>query len=143
MAGATFWYKPDFYDIINSNDFYKIKGYNGKKISKYQIEILHDKDKEFLKNAINNPTEYLDDEMTKIKPIVIITHHPPDSELDNHGNSITNSDDLLSEANYWLFGHTHEAINIKIRDCQLYNNPLGYPRELEQNFTFIFEISDE
>lgn len=140
LAGATFWYKPNTVDTFISNDYNKIKGYGGKKISKNLIEILHDEDKAFLEMTLNKPVEYLDDNMTMIKPIVIVTHHPPNSDLDNHGNSETNCDNLLEQANYWLFGHTHEVINMEVNGCQLYNNPLGYPGELDYNIGFTFEI---
>lgn len=32
---------------------------------------------------------------------------------------------------YWVFGHTHDAIEYKIRDVKFLCNPLGYPSESE------------
>ncbi|TNB07926.1 serine/threonine protein phosphatase, partial [Klebsiella pneumoniae] len=37
--------------------------------------------------------------------------------------------DLVAQADVWIFGHTHHAIDTVISGCRLVSNPKGYPRE--------------
>lgn len=68
---------------------------------------------------------------------VVITHHGP-SKLSAHPNYglnvlsgafISDLDDLVKEADLWLFGHTHSSVDTKIGTCRLVSNQRGYPRE--------------
>lgn len=68
---------------------------------------------------------------------VVITHHGP-SKHSAHpdyglnilsGAFISELDNLVKEADLWLYGHTHSSIDTKIGYCRLASNQRGYPRE--------------
>lgn len=68
---------------------------------------------------------------------VVITHHGP-SKHSAHpeygmnvlsGAFISDLDNLVKEADLWLYGHTHSSIDTKIGTCRLVSNQRGYPRE--------------
>lgn len=76
---------------------------------------------------------------------VIISHHLPSlacvheryAKEDSNCYFVCEMDDLIQERNpaYWLFGHTHESMNVTIGKSKLISNPSGYyPRMLNSNF---------
>lgn len=69
---------------------------------------------------------------------VVITHHGP-SKHSAHpdyglnvlsGAFISDLDNLVKEADLWLYGHTHSSVDVKIGASRLVSNQRGYPREL-------------
>ena len=79
---------------------------------------------------------------------VVITHHCPIQEVagDGHvghlGAAYFNKwNDLVSQADAWIFGHTHHAVDTVVSGCRLVSNPKGYPGE-KTGFSpeFIIEI---
>lgn len=36
---------------------------------------------------------------------------------------------LVEQADAWIFGHTHHAVDTEISGCRLVSNPKGYPGE--------------
>lgn len=36
-------------------------------------------------------------------------------------------DHLVAQADYWLYGHTHAALNTRVEQTRLVTNPAGYP----------------
>lgn len=70
---------------------------------------------------------------------VIITHFLPANECTHpkYGQSILNKYFANNLASYieqlkdvtWLFGHTHDEVNIQLGSTRLLANPLGYPGE--------------
>ncbi|KQQ53634.1 serine/threonine protein phosphatase [Pseudomonas sp. Leaf127] len=67
---------------------------------------------------------------------VVITHHCPIQEVagndhDGHlGAAYFNQwHDLVAQADAWIFGHTHHAIDTVVSGCRLVSNPRGYPGE--------------
>jgi len=37
--------------------------------------------------------------------------------------------DLVAQADVWIFGHTHHAVDTIVSGCRLISNPRGYPGE--------------
>ena len=37
--------------------------------------------------------------------------------------------ELVSKADVWIFGHTHEAVDDEFYGCHVISNPRGYPDE--------------
>lgn len=75
--------------------------------------------------------------------IVVVTHHAPSlrSIPKRFEKSYTNIayandlDDLVSEANIWIHGHTHDSFDYMVDKCRVICNPRGYVgHELNPNF---------
>lgn len=76
---------------------------------------------------------------------VVVTHHAPlvgvlngprdhlDAAYANHWP------ELVSQADLWVFGHTHCPVDLMEGDCRVVSNPRGYPRERLQ-FRPDFEV---
>ena len=67
---------------------------------------------------------------------VVVTHHAPLLEVvgDKHDGHITAGyandwGELLEHVDLWIFGHTHQAVDLIIRGCRIVSNPRGYPDE--------------
>ncbi len=67
---------------------------------------------------------------------VVITHHSPLVEVggDEHAGHLTaaycnNWPSLVMQADVWIFGHTHYAVDVEIGGCRMISNPKGYPSE--------------
>lgn len=68
---------------------------------------------------------------------VVITHHAP-SLLCQHPDFeyspiatgfLSDMDELVKQAELWIFGHTHANEDITIGKCRLISNQTGYPHE--------------
>lgn len=99
---------------------------------------------EFTTTLHHTAVKWLENKINKYynKEIIILTHHLPSFKLIHskyEGKDINYafaSDlDYLMENNgnikYWLCGHTHDCMKIKINNCICITNPLGYPGENE------------
>jgi predicted phosphodiesterase len=67
---------------------------------------------------------------------VVITHHAPVPEVigdkhDGHLNAAYANTwhGLVGEADLWIFGHTHRAVDVTLGRCRVVSNPKGYPQE--------------
>lgn len=67
---------------------------------------------------------------------VVVTHHAPTpavvgSEHDGHLNAAYTNHwpELIEQADLWVFGHTHEAVDVELAGCRIVSNPRGYPSE--------------
>ncbi|NBB11026.1 metallophosphoesterase [Pseudomonas sp. SLFW] len=67
---------------------------------------------------------------------VVITHHSPLVEVGGHEHAghltaayCNNWPSLVMQADVWIFGHTHHAIDVEIGGCRMISNPKGYPSE--------------
>jgi len=67
---------------------------------------------------------------------IVITHHCPIKDVagDGHeghlGAAYYNQwHDLVPQADVWVFGHTHHAVDTVISGCRMVSNPKGYPGE--------------
>lgn len=69
---------------------------------------------------------------------VVITHHAPLACIVGVGEGpvghlsaayANNWPTLVSMADAWIFGHTHEAIDAEFHGCRVISNPRGYPDE--------------
>lgn len=69
---------------------------------------------------------------------VVVTHHGPSlaCQHPDFGYSpvatgfLSNLDELVEQADLWVFGHTHANLDIQIGKCRLISNQLGYPHEM-------------
>ncbi|MFG0528989.1 metallophosphoesterase family protein [Pseudomonas sp. yb_2] len=67
---------------------------------------------------------------------VVITHHCPIQDVAGDGHEghlgaayFNQWHDLVAQADFWVFGHTHHAVDTVISGCRLVSNPRGYPGE--------------
>lgn len=67
---------------------------------------------------------------------VVVTHHSPIPEVigdkhEGHLNAAYSNawHDLLLQADVWVFGHTHRAVDVMMGTCRVVSNPKGYPLE--------------
>jgi len=67
---------------------------------------------------------------------VVVTHHCPLQGVAGEGHEghlgaayYNQWHDLVAQANVWIFGHTHQAVDTVISGCRLVSNPKGYPGE--------------
>lgn len=77
---------------------------------------------------------------------IVVTHHSPSSMVvgdkhDGQFNAAYTNDwpQLIQEADLWVFGHTHESIDVELGGCRIVSNPRGYPGE-STGFDPFFEI---
>jgi len=81
---------------------------------------------------------------------LVVTHHGP-STLCQHkdykvsaisGAFHSDLDDLVSKADYWIYGHTHSNLDVMVGKCRLISNQPGYPDEDVDDFdaTKIIEL---
>jgi predicted phosphodiesterase len=82
--------------------------------------------------------EWLTQELTKPfnGKTVVITHHAPTPSVsgdktDGHlSAAYTNHwPELIEKADLWVFGHTHQALDVELVGCRVISNPRGYPGE--------------
>ena len=128
---STLWSKinPTFEFVIKKSmaDFHLIKN-NGKKITGDDYDRLHEDCRAFLVKELSNVTN---------RNTIVVTHHLPTffnypekyrySELNTA--FATELFDLIepSNADYWIFGHSHEVVSdFKIGKTTLTTNQLGY-----------------
>lgn len=69
-------------------------------------------------------------------PSVVVSHHAPLIEVggDEHQGHLTAAycnawHALVTQADGWIFGHTHSAVDRHLGGCHLLSNPRGYPDE--------------
>jgi predicted phosphodiesterase len=77
---------------------------------------------------------------------VVITHHAPTPSVAGDKNdghlsaAYTNHwPELIEQADFWIFGHTHEAVDVELVGCRIISNPRGYPGEAT-GFRADFEV---
>ncbi len=77
---------------------------------------------------------------------VVVTHHCPMQAVAGNGHEghlaaayFNHWDDLVAQADAWIFGHTHQAIDTVVAGCRVVSNPRGYPGE-SSGFTPDFTI---
>ncbi|WLG59600.1 metallophosphoesterase family protein [Pseudomonas extremorientalis] len=77
---------------------------------------------------------------------IVITHHAPSPVVvgttpDGHLNAAYTNDwpSLIEKADLWVFGHTHQAVDVALGNCRVVSNPRGYPNE-QTGFDPFFEI---
>jgi predicted phosphodiesterase len=77
---------------------------------------------------------------------VVISHHAPTpivagDKHDGHLNAAYSNHwpELIEQADVWIFGHTHHAIDTTLVGCRIVSNPRGYPGE-ETGFRADFTI---
>ncbi|MDU8418514.1 metallophosphoesterase [Pseudomonas syringae] len=78
---------------------------------------------------------------------IVVTHHSPSpvvvgTKHDGHLNAAYTNDwpRLIETADLWVFGHTHQAVDVELAGCRVVSNPRGYPNE-QTGFDPFFEIS--
>lgn len=67
---------------------------------------------------------------------VVVTHHGPSARsihpryLGEPVNAafVSELDDIVERADFWLHGHVHDSFDYKVGDCRVVANPRGYPR---------------
>lgn len=77
---------------------------------------------------------------------IVVTHHAPSplvigGQHDGHLNAAyaNNWQDLIPGVDLWVFGHTHQAVDVELGGCRIISNPKGYPNE-KTGFDPTFEI---
>lgn len=66
---------------------------------------------------------------------VVITHHCPIPEAAGEEEGHVSAAyynrwyRLVEKADFWLFGHTHKAVDTVFGQCRVISNPRGYPNE--------------
>ncbi|EME9750185.1 metallophosphoesterase [Pseudomonas aeruginosa] len=64
---------------------------------------------------------------------VVVTHHAPLANIvgEDHLSAAyaNNWPTLVSQADVWIFGHTHDAVDAEFQGCRLISNQRGYPGE--------------
>lgn len=82
-------------------------------------------------------------------PTLVVSHHAPSAlsiPPQFVGNPLSpafasNLDELVAQADYWLHGHVHDALDYRIGRARVLANPGGYPHE-RGGFRpeFVFEV---
>lgn len=73
---------------------------------------------------------------------VVVTHHGVSSSCQHPGFPLdmisaafwSNLEELVEQADLWIFGHTHACLDIEVRGTRLVSNQGGYPREYVSGF---------
>jgi 3',5'-cyclic AMP phosphodiesterase CpdA len=111
------------------NDFYVIKN-GARPFNTTDAVALHDRARAFLVAELSKP---------RTQPVIVMTHHMPSWEYvaPQYRTSSINAgfaahcDDLLDQLqpDYWVFGHTHTAVNTQRGKTRVLCNPFGYRHE--------------
>jgi predicted phosphodiesterase len=138
VIACTLWSKGDPRYAKQMDDFDYIQGYDGDKFVKWTCEemnVLHDKEKMWLKTAI-------EEQVLAGKQVTVVTHHLPSFECVHPRyagdpiNSFFASNTLEDIWEYhwensslvWLYGHTHEKqdkVHSKL-GVRMVSNPHGH-----------------
>jgi len=77
---------------------------------------------------------------------IVVTHHCPSPVMigGQHEGHLTAAyandwQHLFPDVDVWVFGHTHEVVDIDLAGCRVISNPKGYPNE-KTGFNPYFEI---
>ncbi|NBF08153.1 metallophosphoesterase [Pseudomonas sp. Fl4BN1] len=77
---------------------------------------------------------------------IVVTRHAPTSFVagvkdERHLNAAYTNEwsTLIEKADVWVFGHTHQCIDVELAGCRVISNPRGYPGEYT-DFDLFFEI---
>jgi predicted phosphodiesterase len=77
---------------------------------------------------------------------VVITHHAPTPSVagdktDGHLSAAyaNHWPELIEKAGLWVFGHTHQSVDVELAGYRIISNPLDYPGE-ETGFRANFEV---
>jgi len=130
FIGCTLWS-----NIPNHLSNYQLNPYN-------DLKKIKDMNREIYNSLHSRDVKFLEDNISKYKNIICLTHHLPSNELvhdiyKNSANFMFATDlNYLIDSKYikaWLCGHSHKG-NTKIINnvlCSL--NPFGYPNENKEN----------
>lgn len=126
FVGSTLWSKiSDPFNLINDSDM----------ITNYNIDMINsmfDENVKFIEETIEN---------SENMKVIVVTHHLPSLKLINpkylnsvmsdlNQNFASDCDVLVRDPIVcWIYGHTHEAIDLEINGIPLLANPIGYPGE--------------
>jgi len=110
------------------NDFKRIRIGDGyRKLRPVDLIARNIATREFLVTELGKPYD---------GKTVVVTHHCPIVEVpgDGHLGHLAAAyynqwHDLVEQADVWIFGHTHHAVDTEISGCRLVSNPKGYPGE--------------
>ena len=137
VLGTTLWSKipsdiPNIHNISNDYNHINIKDEYGfvNKLNSHYVNHMHKQNVRFLESHLYKHAEDV--------PIIVITHHMPTYKcivkkyqhykhpylFASHLDYMMKYDN--SKIVYWLCGHTHSPVHIKIGQCQCITNPYGY-----------------
>lgn len=125
----------------NMND-YKYITYENRDLQPHDVFNFHINAKKWLENKLKDEdknSELKEESKMKTKPkTVVISHHLPSYSCVHQqyeGNPLnfcfaSRLDKLMEKyiIDYWIHGHTHTPVNIKLYDTQIICNPRGYIR---------------
>lgn len=109
------------------NDFKVIK-YGERRLKPADQISFHTKSRKWLTEQLATPFD---------GKTVVVTHHGP-SRLTQHKRFkfdevsacfLTKMDNLVEQANLWIYGHSHSNLDTHIGKCRLVSNQCGYPSE--------------
>jgi len=124
FVGSTLWSRPT--SLRRLNDARSIKGYTLETVTAWNTEC-----RDFLKKTVREGDVVITHFMpVKLSDLIAAGHkspYAPDAELDAY---FGNDDIDLSPAKMWVFGHTHAAIDLRVRGTRLVCNPIGYDCEV-------------
>jgi predicted phosphodiesterase len=143
IIGCTLWTDIPVYEILNvrtnMNDYYRIYKDSDtglhENISVSNIIDLHQKSVEFIKDQLEK-IKSCRDTLKDVK-VIIMTHHSPTMKSVHRNDPLKHaySSDLeyLIWVNpcikYWVFGHTHINVTIRINETDCISNCRGYRSE--------------
>jgi predicted phosphohydrolase len=150
VFGSTFWTKTTFTErdaTMYVNDYNMIRYCDIDNLTPQidyivprTMNILHNKDYESIDRFLNN------DELTKDKKVIIITHFPPQRSGTSHPKYINQHPNVAEYFSHpdgtirsfvsinnivcWISGHTHYSYDFKSHEgIRLISNQMGYTRE--------------
>lgn len=136
ILGCTLqsWIPPEAREIVEAkvHDFQRIKNWT---VDSHVIE--HTSDVDWLQKQIKL---IRNEESTSNHRIVVITHHAPSIQESSRPSNIgsplssafatdllgTDGNPLLSDAQWWIFGHTHYCTEFSKGNVKLISNQRGY-----------------
>lgn len=130
VLGCTLWTYPDSSMDLIMNDYKKIPGW-----SIEQCRMTHCDNRNWLWETLDT---------LEGRKVVILSHHLPSFDAipefkrtDCAISAIASDcDDMCRYAMFWICGHCHSSQAVKIFDCQVVMNCLGYPDEKINNFNY-------
>ncbi len=141
FIGSTLW--TDFYLFGAVNHFdamkeahqymndYRAIEISGRSLQPGDTKSLNQQHVAWIENQISVPFDGKTVVITHMAPSVLSV---PDRYRKQLGSSAfaSNLDELVTQADLWIHGHTHDSFDYMIGDSRVVCNPCGYPRKFGQ-----------
>lgn len=145
FIGSTLWTE------FNNNPLYELEAsyriadfryinYGDRKITPYTMSSLHVEAKNFIYERISKSTANKKVVLTHFLPSMMLKHQKRPMDAISYYYANTLPTEYFVDVDFWIYGHSHDKVNLSIDGCECRTNPVGYMGELPAATIDTFEI---